>query len=122
MTADPDRDNVPSESTPTRARMPALERRPHLSAASDLPPVRILIDYRPALRRRTGVGLWVAKLVGALSGLSPDTAPEIVAFSSSWKDRFTAPLPAGVVRADRRVPVGLLNWLWHRRLRTAEQK
>ena len=29
--------------------------------------MRILIDYRPALRHRTGVGLWVARLVEALA-------------------------------------------------------
>ena len=77
--------------------------------------VRILIDYRPALRHRTGVGLWVARLVEALAERQGVNALEITVFSSSWKDRLVAVLPAGVRRVDRRVPVGLLNWLWHRR-------
>ena len=77
--------------------------------------MRILIDYRPALRRRTGVGLWVARLVEALAERQEADALEITVFSSSWKDRLVAPLPAGVRRVDRRVPVRLLNWLWHRR-------
>ena len=77
--------------------------------------VRILIDYRPALRHRTGVGLWVAHLVEALAERQEANAHEITVFSSSWKDRLVAPLPAGVSSVDRRVPVRLLNWLWHRR-------
>ena len=77
--------------------------------------MRILIDYRPALRRRTGVGIWVARLVEALAERQGADALEITVFSSSWKDRLGAALPAGVSGVDRRVPVGLLNWLWHRR-------
>ena len=75
--------------------------------------VRILIDYRPALRHRTGVGLWVARLVDALARLD-SARPDLTVFSSSWKDRLTTTLPAGVRRVDRRVPVQCLNWLWHR--------
>jgi len=75
--------------------------------------VRILIDYRPALRHRTGVGLWVARLVDALAQLG-SARPDLTVFSSSWKDRLTTTLPAGVRRVDRRVPVQCLNWLWHR--------
>ena len=77
--------------------------------------MRILIDYRPALRRRTGVGLWVAKLVEALARLTVSPPLQVIAFSSSWKDALTRPLPPGVVRSDHRVPVKVLNWLWHRR-------
>ncbi len=77
--------------------------------------MRILIDYRPALRERTGVGLWVARLVEALAERHRDDPVEITVFSSSWKDRLVTPLPPGVHPVDRRVPVGLLNWLWHRR-------
>ncbi|MDP6579170.1 MAG: glycosyltransferase family 1 protein [Vicinamibacterales bacterium] len=76
--------------------------------------MRILIDYRPALRQRTGVGLWVARLVEALAERQETSAPEITVFSSSWKDRLVSDLPAGVTGVDRRVPVSLLNWLWHR--------
>lgn len=82
--------------------------------------MRILLDYRPALRQRTGVGEYVHQLaralveVGDLAGAEP-IAVEL--FSSSWKDR---PDPAavaglGVARVvDRRVPVRTLNWAWHR--------
>ena len=76
--------------------------------------MRILIDYRPALRHRTGVGLWVARLVEALAERQGANALEITVFSSSWKDRLAMTLPAGVTGVDRRVPVGLLNYLWHR--------
>ena len=75
--------------------------------------MRILIDYRPALRHRTGVGLWVARLVEALAKRQGADALEITVFSSSWKDRLGTTLPAGVTGVDRRVPVGMLNWLWH---------
>ncbi len=78
--------------------------------------MRILIDYRPALRHQTGVGLWVARLVEALA--RPDSvaaSPDITVFSSSWKDRLTTTLPAGVRGVDRHVPGRCLNWLWHRR-------
>jgi glycosyltransferase involved in cell wall biosynthesis len=75
--------------------------------------VRILVDYRAALRERTGVGEYVDQATRALI----DTAPpgeSLVLFSASWKDRLS---PAAVPRAhtaDRRVPVRLLNLLWHR--------
>ena len=75
--------------------------------------MRILIDYRPALRHRTGVGLWVARLVEALAERQDADALAITVFSSSWKDRLVTTLPTGVTGVDRRVPVGLLNWLWH---------
>ena len=76
--------------------------------------MRILIDYRPALRQRTGVGLWVARLVEALADRHGADTLDITVFSSSWRDRLVRTLPAGVTRVDRRIPVGLLNWLWHR--------
>ena len=76
--------------------------------------MRILIDYRPALRHRTGVGLWVTRLVEALAERQGAGALEITVFSSSWKHRLVAALPADVNKVDRRVPVALLNWLWHR--------
>jgi glycosyltransferase involved in cell wall biosynthesis len=73
--------------------------------------LRILIDYRPAVRERTGVGEYVHEMARALAR-RPQT--EVVAFSSSWKDRVArrALSPASVV--DRRVPVHLLNFAWHR--------
>lgn len=82
--------------------------------------MRILLDYRPALRQRTGVGEYVHQLARALVELADSARadrPSVELFSSSWKDR---PDPAavaglGVARVvDRRVPVRVLNWAWHR--------
>lgn len=72
--------------------------------------MRILIDYRPALRERTGVGEYVHEMARALAR-RPNT--DVVAFSSSWKDRVVARevSPAAVI--DRRVPVRVLNFAWH---------
>ena len=75
--------------------------------------MNILVDYRPALRERTGVGEYVHRLVQAYAAAFPG---DITVFTSSWKDRpvpgLAATLGARVI--DRRVPVGLLNLLWHR--------
>ena len=84
--------------------------------------MRVLIDYRPALRRRTGVGEFVHQLVTALAHPAGDDDPaadplEVTVFSASWKDRLDeAPLelPATVRAVDRRLPVRLLNLAWHR--------
>jgi len=76
-------------------------------------PVRILLDYRPALRQRTGVGEYVHELATALlagSGTPPDV---LTLFSSSWRDRIDRGAVPGAVLADRRVPVRLLNYAWH---------
>ncbi len=81
--------------------------------------MRALIDYRPALRERSGVGEYTHGLVKALlAAYAPGAAPpalELVLFSSSWKDRFV-PTPdlAGAAAVDRRIPVSLLNLAWHR--------
>ena len=76
--------------------------------------MRIVIDYRPALRARTGVGEHIHQLTSALARTGSD---EITAFSSSWKDRVPAgrasELP-GVRIVDARVPVAALNFAWHR--------
>jgi glycosyltransferase involved in cell wall biosynthesis len=75
--------------------------------------VNILIDYRPALRARTGVGEYVHELVRAYTAVHDD---QVGIFSSSWTDR-PAPDTAQQLRArvvDRRVPVRILNYLWHR--------
>ena len=77
--------------------------------------MRILIDYRPALRQKTGVGLWVAQLVEELAKHTATNKLDLTVFSSSLKDRFTRTLPATVKRVDRRIPVRMLNWLWHHR-------
>jgi glycosyltransferase involved in cell wall biosynthesis len=75
--------------------------------------VKILIDYRPALRARTGVGEYTHELVRAYTAVHDD---QVTIFTSSWKDR-PAPGTASQLRArvvDRRLPVRLLNYLWHR--------
>ena len=76
--------------------------------------MRIVIDYRPALRARTGVGEHIHRLTSALARTGSD---EITAFSSSWKDRAPATLATelpGVRIVDLRVPVAALNLAWHR--------
>jgi glycosyltransferase involved in cell wall biosynthesis len=75
--------------------------------------MRILADYRPALRERTGVGEYVHRLMTTYAAAHPD---EVTFFSSSWKDRLEVGVLGGL-RAqviDRRIPVRLLNLAWHR--------
>lgn len=76
--------------------------------------MRILVDYRPALRDRTGVGEYIHQLVRAYTAATP--GDDVAVLSASWKDRpsprLSAELGARVV--DRRVPVRLLNYAWHR--------
>jgi glycosyltransferase involved in cell wall biosynthesis len=74
--------------------------------------VRVLIDYRPALRERSGAGEYTHQLAKALLASGAD---DLTIFSSSWKDRLKSDRAlAGAAVVDRRVPVGLLNLLWHR--------
>jgi glycosyltransferase involved in cell wall biosynthesis len=76
--------------------------------------MRVLVDYRPALRARTGVGEYMHELVRAYTASHP--ADDVAVFTSSWADR-PAPGTADALRArviDRRVPVAVLNLLWHR--------
>lgn len=74
--------------------------------------MRVLIDYRPALRERSGAGEYTHQLVKALTR---QKALELTLFSSSWRDRLvpSSELP-GVRIVDRRAPVSLLNFAWHR--------
>jgi len=77
------------------------------------PDLRILLDYRPALRQRTGVGEYVHEIAAALARRLSGSADSLTLFSSSWKDR----LDGGVAHArvvDARVPVRALNFAWHR--------
>ena len=75
--------------------------------------MRILLDYRPALRARTGVGEYAHELATALARqLAPDD--RLVLFSSSWKDRLSPGTIPGVPVIDARVPVTFLNLAWHR--------
>ena len=81
--------------------------------------MRVLIDYRSALRSRSGVGEYVHQLVTALVSQFPPNAPQdpldVTLFSSSWKDRLrVAPELHGVHVVDRRIPVSVLNFAWHR--------
>jgi glycosyltransferase involved in cell wall biosynthesis len=84
--------------------------------------MHVLLDYRPALRDRTGVGEWVHQLALHLLGLKAAgdpaaTAASLTLWSSSWRDR---PSPAavrelnGAAFVDRRVPVRPLTWAWNR--------
>ncbi|MBI3401919.1 MAG: glycosyltransferase family 4 protein [Acidobacteria bacterium] len=80
--------------------------------------MRVLIDYRPALREPSGVGEYTHELARALLAAFPAsgaTRPlDLTIFSSSWKDRLDASGLAGATAIDRRVPVSVLNLLWHR--------
>jgi glycosyltransferase involved in cell wall biosynthesis len=80
------------------------------------PAVDILLDYRPALRQRSGVGEYAHELAAAL-GRTARPGDRLHLFTSSWADRpdrtLAATLGARVV--DRRIPVRVLNWSWHRR-------
>jgi glycosyltransferase involved in cell wall biosynthesis len=94
--------------------------------------VRILIDYRPALRHRTGVGEYVHQLACALAAQRVDRSAErragdrrafshadgLEVFTSSWKDRPSAAALAELGPStrvvDRRIPVRVLNAAWHR--------
>ena len=80
------------------------------------PRVRILLDYRPALRERTGVGEYVHGLASALQAQlsAVPTGDELVLFSSSLRDRLDGTVVPGAARVDARVPVRVLNYAWHR--------
>src|SRR3990170_3822144 len=89
-------------------------RSPAWNACDNVVCVRVLIDYRPALRDRTGVGEYTHQLAAALLAAFPTPAAngalDLTIFSSSWKDRLTlAPELAGAAAIDRSVPVHLLN-------------
>jgi glycosyltransferase involved in cell wall biosynthesis len=89
-----------------------VDARRESAPCYDAARVRILLDYRPALRQRTGVGQYVHELANAIpSALGPGES--LTLFSSSWKDRVSdAPAAAGVV--DAHIPVSVLNFAWHR--------
>lgn len=76
--------------------------------------MRILLDYRPALRQRTGVGEYVHRLASSLAAGSLDPGDTLTLFSSSWSDRLPATAVPGASLVDAQVPVRLLNFLWHR--------
>ena len=74
--------------------------------------LRILLDYRPALRERTGVGEYAHQMATALARRSAQAS--VTLFSSSWKDRLGSDAVPGAAVVDARVPVRVLNLLWHR--------
>jgi glycosyltransferase involved in cell wall biosynthesis len=81
--------------------------------------VRILVDYRPALRERTGVGEYVHELAKALGRQAGDNRnDQITLFTSSWKDRpdpaLRSEMPTSVRVVDVKVPVRALVWSWNR--------
>jgi glycosyltransferase involved in cell wall biosynthesis len=77
--------------------------------------VRIVVDYRPALRARTGVGEYIHQTIRAMA--QAKTGDALTLFSTSWKDRpgpdIARELPTVRV-VDRRIPVSALNFAWHR--------
>lgn len=75
--------------------------------------MRILLDYRPALRQRTGVGEYIHETARALVASAPPDE-RLTLFSSSWKDRLAPDVVPGAATADAHVPVRLLNLAWHR--------
>jgi glycosyltransferase involved in cell wall biosynthesis len=75
--------------------------------------VRILVDYRPALRERTGVGEYVHETALALVATAPP-GESLILFSASWKDRLRPDVIPGASVVDRLIPVRVLNRLWHR--------
>ena len=77
--------------------------------------LRILLDYRPALRQRTGVGEYVHELARALVATGKaDNRDSLHLFSASWQHRLAPDVVPGASVIDRRIPVRLLNLLWHR--------
>ena len=81
--------------------------------------MRILLDYRPALRQRTGVGEFVHELARALAvdRIRHGRGDQLAILTTSWKDRpaptLSAELPE-VEIVDRRVPVRPISWAWNR--------
>ncbi len=80
--------------------------------------MHILVDYRPALRERTGVGEFVHELVLALtSSAKADPSDRIAIFTNSWKDRPSPALASEmptVRMVDVKLPVRGLLWSWNR--------
>jgi len=77
--------------------------------------MRVIVDYRPALRARSGVGEYVHQAMRAFA--AQYAGDPLTLFTSSWKDRpdpDLASIGAGVRVSDHRVPVSVLNFAWHR--------
>ena len=78
--------------------------------------MRALIDYRPALRERSGIGEYTHELARGLAASFEPATLDLALFSSSWKDRLAIHEPGldHVRTIDRRWPVRALNFAWHR--------
>ena len=75
--------------------------------------MRAVLDYRPALRERSGVGEYVHELARHVAArMTQDES--LTVFSASWRDRLDSAAVPGARAIDRRVPVRLLNLAWHR--------
>ncbi len=75
--------------------------------------MRILLDYRPALVTRTGVGEYVHRMAEALVRVSAGR-DDIALFASSWKHRLRDSAVPGARPRDARLPARLLTALWQR--------
>lgn len=75
--------------------------------------MRILLDYRPALRGRTGVGEYVHELARALVATAAP-GESLTLFSASRKDRLAANAVPGAEVIDKTISVAGLNFAWHR--------
>ena len=76
--------------------------------------MRIVVDYRPALRERTGAGEYTHNLIRAYADARASSGDDVVLFTSSWKDRPAAAVSEIRARVvDRRIPVRVLNYCWH---------
>src|SRR5256885_757473 len=73
------------------------------------------MDYRAALRERSGVGEYAHQVARALLASSTPDRVALTLFSSSLKDRLHVPDDLARASAiDRRVPVSVLTFAWHR--------
>ena len=71
------------------------------------------MDYRPALRQRTGAGEYVHRLAGALQArIAPEDS--LTVFSSSWKDRLDDGVGARGAATSTPACRSVLNLAWHR--------
>src|SRR4029078_6670184 len=79
----------PVPTTAIRISLPRVRPSPRVTKQQRLSyrRMRILVDYRPALRARTGVGEYIRRLVQAYTGTQRD---EVTLLTSSWKDRPAA--------------------------------
>jgi len=77
--------------------------------------MKIGVDMRPALSRKTGVGHYIYYLMKHL--ILQNAGHQYFLFSASLKDRFPADFLSGkeknVSLIDRKIPVRFLNHLWH---------